>query len=95
MSREAQQIGKLAEERVVGLALQRGLQARLATREEDGAGKTDVVIEPNVLLQVSVNNKSRGARKRLAMRGVYCVEAGSQVSDEHILTRILTILNQT
>lgn len=92
MGCDVQKIGKDAEVRVVGAAQRLGIGARLATAEEDYAGKTDVVLDGGIAIQVSNQPKSKGQRENLERHGVQNVAAGPQVSDEQLDSKLKLIL---
>ena len=90
MTKESQERGRQAEERVYTLAQTLG-NARMATQGEDHAGKTDVVLE-DYQIQVSVSPKSKKQRKRLEARGVTNIPGGEDVSDGVILTMLKKLI---
>lgn len=92
MSHENRMRGKHAEERVVGLAQKNRIDARLATPDEDGAGKVDVVLENGIPVQVSCTGKSKGRREALSKRGVGLIVAGDEVNDVEVVAQILKII---
>lgn len=92
MTKEAQQIGKDAEKRVLDLAISIGCDGRLATPAEDYSKKTDVVVD-GVPIQVSVSGKSKNQRKLLEKSGIQGIEAGEEHTDENVISQILSALN--
>ncbi|MCD6590491.1 MAG: hypothetical protein J7K72_00795 [Candidatus Aenigmarchaeota archaeon] len=69
-------LGKLAEELALKIMVELGYNARMATKEEDYSGKTDIVVKKNGKehrIQVSLHGKSKRERERLEKRGVYHV----------------------
>lgn len=92
MTNEVKKRGLFAEQRVVNLAREQGLDARMASATEDHGKKTDVVIE-DLPFQVSLSNKSKKQRANLARRGITPIEAGSQVTDDSIVSRIWQALS--
>jgi hypothetical protein len=93
MTKEAQQNGKNAENRVRDLALRIGMDARLATPTEDYSQKTDVVVD-GIPIQVSVSRKSRNQRKLLERSGIKGIEAGEELPDESVIAQILRALGR-
>jgi hypothetical protein len=91
MSKEAQYMGRAAEQRVVEVAWSMGMTARLATEEENGAGKIDVFIE-EIPVQVSCKGKSAQEQRRLEKRGIVTVVAGEEIGDEE-LVKLLSLLS--
>lgn len=86
MTREAQERGRQAEDRVYNLARTLG-EARMATPAEDCGDKTDVVFEGHPI-QVSCSKKSNRQRKALEQRGITNIPAGERISDATILSML-------
>lgn len=84
-------IGLQAEQRVVRLAEEEGYAVSPAG-QDDYCNKTDLYIE-GLPVQVSVQEKSRRERGRLARRGVYAVIAGEQLTDPQVVSQILYIVD--
>lgn len=91
LGREAQILGKEAENRVVRLSLEQGYTVH-QDPIADYAHKIDVYIE-GVGCQVSVAEKSRRERDKLAKRNVFCIIAGKQLEDSEVISQIVNILS--
>lgn len=92
MTRKAYEDGMRAEKRVVALARQLWLSARLASSKEDYGNKTDVVIDGRPI-QVSVQPKYKKQRKGLRKRGIENVAAGEHIDDSIILAMLRNLFN--
>ncbi|BCX13560.1 MAG: hypothetical protein KatS3mg085_092 [Candidatus Dojkabacteria bacterium] len=97
--REAQEVGKRAEERVKEIAKAMGFTVE-ASPDLDYGAKTDVLlkfkineIEINIALQVCRQPKSKREQKRLAKKGIFMIAAGKQISDFKIKAQISEIFN--
>lgn len=91
LGREAQEIGAEAENRVINIAKELGLDVETSPTL-DYSRKTDLTIN-GIPIQVSVNPKSKRTRKCLERRGVKSIVAGKQISDEQIVRDITIYLN--
>ena len=93
--KQAQERGKQAEQRFLSIAqAMLGITVRGATPEEDYGGKTDALVN-GIPIQISVSQKSKGERDRLAKRGIANIAAGETTSTEQIRQKIKDVIDKS